>query len=176
MSGICIDEWCLSIGKLFLTGVFKGKSQMVRAITAAGCSKAVMNVNRQVSAASAAPLERDESLRAQGSAVTSGAVPVASFPYCRFQKEIPKWCTPITAADMLEKAVTDVSRQVSAASTDPLERDESLRVQGSAVTSGAVSVASFSPYCRLQGENPKWCTPITAADMLGRQSWTLVAR
>ena len=34
-SGIGLDEWCMSIGKFFLTGVFKGKSQMVRAITAA---------------------------------------------------------------------------------------------------------------------------------------------
>ena len=121
---------------------------MVRAITAAGCSKTVRNVNRQVWAASNVPLERDESLRVQGSAVTSGAVSVASFPYCRLQGENPKWCTPITAADLLEKAVMDVSRQVSDASTNPLERDESLRVLVSAWTNGACPLARF-PYCHF---------------------------
>ena len=138
------------------------------------CSKAVMNVNRQVWAASAAPLERDESLRVQGSAVTSGAVPLASFPYCRLQGENPKWCTPITAADMLEKAVMDVSRQVSAASTDPLERDESLRVLVSAWTSGAFPLASF-PYCHFRRKIPNGARRSLPRRCSIRQSWTLIA-
>ena len=44
--------------QVFLTVISEGKSQMVRADHCRGdAQKAVMNVNRQVSAASAAPLE-----------------------------------------------------------------------------------------------------------------------
>ena len=87
----------------------------MRAISAAAkLDKAVMDVNRQVSAASTAPLERDECLRVQVSGLTSGAFPLASFLNRQFQKENPKWCAPIIAAKMLDKAIMDVNRQVSA--------------------------------------------------------------
>ena len=52
----------------------------MRAISAAAkLDKAVMDVNRQVSAVRTAPL-RDESRRFLISALTSGAFPLASFP------------------------------------------------------------------------------------------------
>ena len=87
---------------------------MVRAISAAAkLDKAVMDVNRQVSAASTAPL-RDEPLRFQISALTSGAFPVARFSLPSISKENPKWCAPIMAAKMPDKAIMDVNRQVSA--------------------------------------------------------------
>ena len=93
------------------------------------------------------PLKRDN-LRVQVSALTSGAFPVGSPPYCSYSEgKDPKWCAQITAAKKLDKAVTDVKFQVSVASTAPLERDESLRVQVSALTSGAFPLACF-PYCR----------------------------
>ena len=87
--------------------------------------------------------------------MTSGAFPLAGFLNCHFQKEDPKWCAPITAAEMLDKAVMDVNRQVSAASTAPLERDESLRVQVSGLTSGAFPLARFLS-CQFHKEIPKW--------------------
>ena len=45
---------------------------------------------------------------------------IGKYSLLSISKEIPKWCAPIIAAKMLDKAIRDVNRQVSDACTPPL--------------------------------------------------------